>query len=295
MPNGGGSGSLSGSDVEQGTTQAEGKGRDRRRLLLLGAGGAAGLVILCICVVVGAVLALRSGGDGGDGTVAAQEAPVTVAAAVEEPAATEPPLPPATAAASATGTPAPSGMPESTNTPQPTETVASTSSEMYEFGTYLVGVEILPGLYYGERQGGAGPCFIERLSDLSGDPSAVIGQFFGVTQYYVEVFETDYALNIGCPSLTLLRALPEPLEQFPTTLFSGDYLVGITMQPGIYSGEGMGPESGPACYWARLSGFSGEAGDILASGSETGPFTVEVQPGDFGFSLDCSSVLTLVE
>jgi hypothetical protein len=38
------------------------------------------------------------------------------------------------------------------------------------------------------------------------------------------------------------------------------------------------------CYWARVSGFSGDIDEILANDIASGTVTVTVEPTDFGFT-----------
>ena len=55
--------------------------------------------------------------------------------------------------------------------------------------------------------------------------------------------------------------------------------VGIDIQPGIYRTR----VAAPGCYYARLSGFSGDVSDILANDLTDYPAIVEIQPTDKGF------------
>lgn len=65
----------------------------------------------------------------------------------------------------------------------------------------------------------------------------------------------------------------------------GVFLVGEDIKPGTYRTEG---KDNTLCYWARLSDTTGEAGDIIASGSAEGQTIVKIAPGDEAFqSSDC--------
>lgn len=59
---------------------------------------------------------------------------------------------------------------------------------------------------------------------------------------------------------------------------SGLFLVGEDIQPGTYRGEG-----GSMCYWARLSGTSGELDDVIANGLPEGPTVVTIAESDVAF------------
>jgi len=59
----------------------------------------------------------------------------------------------------------------------------------------------------------------------------------------------------------------------------GIFLVGVDINPGTYRNSG-----GSRCYWQRSSGTSGEFGEILANGNESGPAVVTIQPSDVAFT-----------
>lgn len=59
----------------------------------------------------------------------------------------------------------------------------------------------------------------------------------------------------------------------------GIYLVGKDVNPGTYRNSG-----GSNCYWMRSSGTSGDFGEILANGNESGPAVVTIQDSDVAFT-----------
>lgn len=59
---------------------------------------------------------------------------------------------------------------------------------------------------------------------------------------------------------------------------TGTFVVGEDVAPGTYRTAGSS-----GCYWVRLSGTSGELGDILANGLSDGPLTVTIAPSDQAF------------
>jgi hypothetical protein len=62
-------------------------------------------------------------------------------------------------------------------------------------------------------------------------------------------------------------------------------LVGQSVQPGRYTTSGF-----EFCYWARLAGLSGEAGDVIVNDTPTGRAVVEILPSDVAFdSGDCGT------
>lgn len=70
-------------------------------------------------------------------------------------------------------------------------------------------------------------------------------------------------------------------EQQARNTFSGDgtYVIGVDIEPGTYRSDG-----GSGCYWARLSGLSGELSDIITNNISDGPTIVEILGSDAGFT-----------
>lgn len=62
-------------------------------------------------------------------------------------------------------------------------------------------------------------------------------------------------------------------------IWNGTWRVGEDIDAGSYRTQG-----GDFCYWERLSGFSGEFGDIITNGIPTGPSTITIAASDAGFS-----------
>lgn len=89
----------------------------------------------------------------------------------------------------------------------------------------------------------------------------------------------------------------EPAEEEPTTTIgSGVHQVGTDIEPGTYSTDG--PDENdlmPMCYYARLSGISGEFDDIIANNNIEGPGSVQVSEGDVALELTGSCEWTLQE
>lgn len=274
-------------DFEPGEVKAPAK-KSRSRLLAIAGGG---LALACICLV--GIVAL-GGSDDNTAEPAAQ--------ALAEVEATDEPVEEAAELAGApteepgpTGTPEPTETPEPTATPRPTATQEPTATPDPNFlaaGTYLVAEEIQPGLYVGNAgEGFFGSCYWARLADLTGSLDSLLANDNANGQYYVQVLESDEALETDC-DLRFLPELPAASATFPAVIAPGAYLVGIDVQPGRYRGEG-GDDFMESCYWARLSSFTGDLGSILANNNATGQFFIDVQPGDFGLETDCE--LELVE
>lgn len=56
--------------------------------------------------------------------------------------------------------------------------------------------------------------------------------------------------------------------------------VGVDVAPGTYRNAAPGPD----CYWARLSGFSGELKHLIANDNVAGPTVVTIEATDKGFT-----------
>ena len=75
------------------------------------------------------------------------------------------------------------------------------------------------------------------------------------------------------------------------TIIDGVWRVGEDIQPGIY--RTVPP--GEGCYWKRLSGLSGEFGDIIANDFTENPAQVEIKATDYAFSSDDCGTWSKVE
>ncbi|MCT7351309.1 hypothetical protein N4P33_03880 [Streptomyces sp. 15-116A] len=63
----------------------------------------------------------------------------------------------------------------------------------------------------------------------------------------------------------------------------GTFVVGEDIEPGTYRTSGPDDAAIPSCYWARLSGTSGELDEIIANGNTEGPTTVTISASDEAF------------
>ncbi|NYH55786.1 hypothetical protein HNR06_005375 [Nocardiopsis arvandica] len=86
---------------------------------------------------------------------------------------------------------------------------------------------------------------------------------------------------------------PEP-EEAPSTIGNGVHRVGEDIEPGTYTTDGPSPDDiMPMCYYARLSGLSGEFDDIIANNNIEGPGSLVVQEGDAALELSGGCEWTL--
>lgn len=195
-----------------------------------------------------------------------------------------PDTPEPTTSAAAPVAPAPT-----TQVIKPTSTPL-TPETIFGAGTYQVGIDIAPGIYAGK----VGveifdSCYWARLSGASGDFSELIGNDNAQGQFYVEIKVTDKYFKVDCDIISLEDWQPPnaPL----TDIEPGTYLIGRDIAPGTYRGE-AGPNILESCYWARLSGVSGDSEHLIANDNAYGQYFVTVQQSDFALTTGCSLSLT---
>lgn len=174
----------------------------------------------------------------------------------------------------ATAEPTPTAIPEPTADPN-----------LLAAGTYKVGIDLEPGIYTGEAGVGLfDSCYWERLSDLSGDFSAILSNANAEGKFYLEVLPSDVAIKIGCE----MKKYDESTAQhtITDTIQVGTYLVGKDIEPGIYKGM-AGTNTMDSCYWQRSSGLTGDMGEIRANDNGVGPYFVEILADDLAFTTGC--------
>ncbi len=254
------------------------------------------LILVCCCGALGFGSYLNSSSEDQDNESAqtepeqevAQEVvsentpivdePVTEDIEENTPIPTEEPEP--TSTLTPTDTPPPTETPIPTNTPNP---------NLVKPGTHIVGTDIDPEIYRGEAGVGLfDSCYWARLSDLTGDFDALLANDNSEGQFYVEVLDTDFALETDC-ELVPLSTLPEPSGEFPQELLPGSYIVGRDIQSGIYQGQ-AGTDALDSCYWARVSDFTENFDALIANDNGIGQFYVDVKSDDFGFKTQCELI-----
>jgi hypothetical protein len=177
------------------------------------------------------------------------------------------------AAIPASPTPAASPSPAASPTPAGPATT-------FGDGTYIVGTDIAPGTY--RNSSSSGGCYWERLSGFGGSFDEIIANGLATYRQVVTIKETDAGFSsndCGTWSQDL-----SPITQSATAPFGdGMYVVGVDIASGTWRNEGSS-----GCYWARLSGFSGQFADIIANGLSDDPQIVTISASDAGFeSHDC--------
>jgi len=181
-------------------------------------------------------------------------------------------------------TSAPTDTPESTNTPLPPPPTQNPNLIMP--GTYLVGADIKPGIYKGEAGSDMfSSCYWGRLKDLSGSLEALLANDNSIGQFYIEIRDSDYALETRC-QLVPLDSIPANTGELSQIITAGTYIVGKDIQAGTYKGQ-AGTDITTSCYWGRLSNVAGGLDAIIANDNAIGQFYVQVTGTDFALSTHC--------
>jgi hypothetical protein len=171
---------------------------------------------------------------------------------------------PTTVTAPATSTEAPA---EPAPTPQPKPSFEGD-------GQYVVREDIQPGTYRTRED--ATSCYWARLKGFGGDLGDIIANENATGPTIVTISRRDKGFEAsGCPTFTqdLSR-----ITGSKTRFGDGVYIVRTDITPGRYRSSG-----GDGCYWARLKGFGGGIGGVIANGNVTGRAVVTILPSDKGF------------
>jgi hypothetical protein len=140
-----------------------------------------------------------------------------------------------------------------------------------------VGVDIPPGTYRAANPSQG--CYWERLRGFSGEFEDLIANNFTDAPEVVTIAPTDAGFSSdGCGTWTSDLS---PITSSPTAPFGeGKFIVGVDVAPGTWRNS----DSSGGCYWERLSGFSGEFGDLIANEFSNSIQVVTIGPGDAGFA-----------
>lgn len=169
-----------------------------------------------------------------------------------------------------------------TATPEPEVLPATRDSDYFGDGTWVVGSDIKAGTYRSSQTGNS--CYWQRLSGFSGELDDIIAN--GVTDaiWVVEIASTDAGFSTErCGTWT--EATSATTSSLTSPFGDGMFLVGMDISPGTWKSPG-----GDYCYWARLSGFSGDLNHIKANGVGGSNNILTIEPADKGFeSTNCGT------
>lgn len=141
-------------------------------------------------------------------------------------------------------------------------------------GNYEVGADIQPGTYR-TRKASSG-CYYARLRGFSGSLGDIISNENTYYPSVVTIEPTDKGFkSSGCGTWTQdLSAITES----QTTFNDGILIVGTDILSGTYKSSG-----GEGCYYARLKGFTGSLGSIIANENTDTSAIVTISSTDKGF------------
>lgn len=144
----------------------------------------------------------------------------------------------------------------------------------FKDGLKVVGSEVAPGTY---RCNGGSTCYWERLSGLHRTLDEIIANGNASGPDVITIADHDVAFYSSRCGEWTDDLSPITLDRnAPFT--DGTYIVGVDIAPGLWRAEHFG-----ACYWERLSGFTGSLHEIIAtSGTEPNPI-VRIAESDRGF------------
>ena len=181
------------------------------------------------------------------------------------------PIPTAAASPTPQGTAEPTSEPTAEPTPEPS---AAPVFATIDDGTWTVGSDISAGTY--RLREPANSCYWARLKGFDGSLSDIIAND-NVSGYgVVTIAKTDKGFETnGCGewSKDLSR-----VTDSRTSFVDGTYIVTTDIKPGTYRNSG-----GDTCYWARLKGFGGTLGEVIANHISNGATVVTIKSTDKGF------------
>lgn len=155
--------------------------------------------------------------------------------------------------------------------------------EVFAFsdGKHEVGKDIQPGTYRTKGGGSSFGCYWARLKGFSGELGDIIANngSYDKGSQVITISATDKGFETrGCGKW---YAELMQVTSSKTSFGDGMFIVGTDIEPGTYKSSGSGTDY--SCYWARLKGFSGELGDIVAN-EISGNTRVTIATSDKGFS-----------
>lgn len=139
-------------------------------------------------------------------------------------------------------------------------------------GTQRVGgTGIAPGRYVTTT---ADTCYWAKLSGFGGTFDEILANDFNAGKnVVVDILPTDVGFtSTRCGTWAPYRAMG------PKTITDGTWVVGDALSSGTWASTPT-----DSCYWARLTGFSGEMSEIIANNFSFEATIVEIAITDIGF------------
>jgi hypothetical protein len=171
------------------------------------------------------------------------------------------------------------------------EETQDSQTESFGDGVWEIDTELDPGTYVTVAPEDGFGCYWARLSGFSGDFEEIIanGNLEVGARGRVTIEEGDAGIELsgGCEWANIDNA-PEVSPSDSTG--DGVWEIGTEVEPGTYTTTA--PEDSLGCYWARLSGFSGEFDDIIANGNLDAGARGRVEVSDSDTGIEFSGTCT---
>jgi hypothetical protein len=168
-------------------------------------------------------------------------------------------------------TPKPTAVP-----PTPKPTTPPPVFRTFGDGTWEVGSDIKAGTY--RLREPAFGCYWARLKGFDGTLNDILANENVDDAYAVVTIKSTDAGFESSDCDEWSSDLSRVTDSKSAIDYDGTYIVGTDITAGKWKSTG-----GDFCYWARLSGFTGTLGAILANGLPTGPTIVTIRSTDKGF------------
>jgi hypothetical protein len=160
---------------------------------------------------------------------------------------------------------------------------APASASFQGDGVFPVGSRIQPGTYY-SKNGSANGCYWARLnSSNTSDSDSINANDIGYGQRMMTVLASDKYVELeGCGSWYRIASAGPRLAHIPA---DGTYKVGQQVGPGTWQAS-FGSDG---CYYALLSGTTGDFSQIITNDIFDGPgsVTVDITSDDYAFETSC--------
>lgn len=155
-------------------------------------------------------------------------------------------------------------------------------------GTFRVGTDVPAGTYRTRTGSTSSSCYWERMRGFTGAFGEIIANGISRDPQVVTIASTDAGFkSSSCPTWTNDLS---PITTSPTAAFgNGMFIVGVDIAPGTWSAP-----AAKGCYWARLSGFSGELKDVTANEYTSAQTVVTITAADKGFESASCGIWTKI-
>ncbi len=154
-------------------------------------------------------------------------------------------------------------------------------SNSFGNGEHIINIHIMPGIYSSPGPD-IGRCLWRRITGFDGTNSAQIAVRHPVGRNIAEITDEDTIFeSFGCGKWEIFKLDKEhqPYETFD----EGTWAVNAEIEPGTYVAD---IPDGSTCFWSRLTAFTGEPNDFVATDVAVEHSVTTVRSYDAGFYSD---------